>query len=146
MNTSLSEIAGQLKDALETAQKAHKALEDAKATLEPLETVAKQADNAVNVLMSQYQGLTMKDTSTRRSAERGGTGKKRGPRSLAAVVMTVSTRLLGEMHSEGKKKAAALAAATERSAALAAARGGELSDELKDSIGAKADSIWAVKK
>jgi hypothetical protein len=34
---NLSEIASQLKDALETSQHAHKALEDAKAKLTPLE-------------------------------------------------------------------------------------------------------------
>jgi hypothetical protein len=55
---NISDIAQQLQTALVDAQKAHKALEDAKAGLAPLEQAAANADDAVNDLMRQYQAET----------------------------------------------------------------------------------------
>jgi hypothetical protein len=142
---NLSEIAAQLQTALADSQKAHKALEDAKAALSPLEVIAEQADDTVNALMKQYQsatGVSAPATTTKRA---GGAGKKRGPRSLAAVLMTAATRLLGEEHAAGKQKKQAVNAALDRIALLAAGRKETVTEEIKAAVNAKADSIWGKK-
>ena len=94
--------------------------------------------------MSEYQRATgAADAPVRRA---GGKGKPRGPRSLSAVVSTAATRLLNEEHKAEKKKVQGLNAAVDRASLLASGRGETLSDKLKASISAKADSIWAAKK
>lgn len=143
--TNLSEIASSLQTALVDAQKAHSALEKAKEALQPLEDAADQADNAVNVLMNQYQSLTMTDAPVRRSGA-GGKGGKRGPRSAEAIIMTRASRLLKESKDDGKtKKAAAIEGAIMGITDLAKSHGG-LTAEIRAKIDAKADSLWGAKK
>jgi hypothetical protein len=55
---NISEVLSELQKSLETAKTAHLALDKAKATLEPLETAAKSADQQVNSLMREYAKLT----------------------------------------------------------------------------------------
>ncbi|HXP88719.1 MAG TPA: hypothetical protein VN841_28570 [Bryobacteraceae bacterium] len=69
--TNTSEVLAELQKALSAAERAHATLEKAKSSLAPLETAAKEADNAVSVLMRQYQGMT---------GESSGRGGRRGPR------------------------------------------------------------------
>jgi hypothetical protein len=95
--------------------------------------------------MLQYQLLTAEVVPAARKRG-GGKGGKRGPRSLAAVVMTAATRLLNEEHKAGKPKKNAANAALDRASSLAAGRKEQLTDELKAQISAKADSIWGGKK
>ena len=142
---NISEIAAQLKEALETSERSHKALEDAQAKLLPLETAAKEADNAVHNLMIRYQQATSDGAPVVRRRGPGGAGKKRGPRSTEAIVMTSASRLLGELRKDGKtKKAAALEAAVLKGTELAKNRGG-LTPELRLQIEAKAEALWARK-
>ena len=99
----------------------------------------------MNSLMHQYQAATgVSAPATRKRA--GGEGKKRGPRSLSAVLMTAGTRLLGEMHTEGKQKKQAVNAALDRVALLAEGRKETVSEEIKTAINAKADQLWSTKK
>jgi hypothetical protein len=114
-------------------------LESAKAALQPLEDDAAKLDDAVNMLMQEYQNQT--GTAPSVPVRRGGRGGKRGKRSLSAVVMTAATRLLNQEHKAGKKRVQAVTAATERATSLARGRSETLSDELIASISAKAESI-----
>src|ERR1035441_2745446 len=107
---TLSEIASQLQTALIDSQKAHKALEEAKAALSPLEDAASRADDTVNALMSQYQSATGVSAPAQ-TKKRGGKGGTRGPRSFQAIAMTAASRLLGEEHKAGRKKPQAINAA-----------------------------------
>jgi hypothetical protein len=144
--STLSEVASQLKDALEHAQKAHAELETAKSKLEPLETAAKDANAKVNELMNQYQNLTMEIVPNPRIPVRrhgsGGAGKKRGPRTITAIALTTATRLMKSAQTEGKAKKAALTAALERVAVVASARSEKISDDIKAAIEKRADSIF----
>jgi hypothetical protein len=104
--TNLSEVADELQKALEQAKKAHESLETAKAKLAPLEEAAKEKDNAVRVLMNQYQGLTGEAPRGRR----GSTGPRKAynisPESkIAATEKRQYTRAInaGKSESEAKK-------------------------------------------
>ena len=142
---NLSEIASQLQTALADSEQAHKALESAKAALSPLEEAASQADDTVNALMKQYQSATGVSAPAATTKRAGGAGKKRGPRSTLAVLMTASSRLLGEEHAAGKQKKQAVNAALARIALLAAGRKETVTEEIKAAVSAKADSIWGKK-
>jgi predicted nucleic acid-binding Zn-ribbon protein len=105
--TNLSEVADELQKALEHAKKAHQTLEAAKAKLEPLSSAAKEADNAVAVLMNQYTSLT---TGEAPRGRRGSTGPRKAynitPESkIAATEKRQYTRAInaGKSESEAKK-------------------------------------------
>jgi hypothetical protein len=121
----------------------HKALEDAKHALSPLEQTAADADEKVSALMNQYQSATI--TGPPQKTVRSGKAK-RAPRSFTAIIMTASSRLLNAEHSAGKKKAQSLNAALDRASLLASTRKEELTEELRSHISARADEIWAAKK
>jgi len=142
---TLSDLAASLTSALADAERAHKALEEAKAALAPLEKAAIEADEAVTKLMGEYQrqsGFAV-DVPVKRA--RGGRGGKRGPRSLDAIVMTSATRLLREMKEQSKAKKVAVNAALDRAGLVASKRNEKLTDQQKDQISAKADEIYRAK-
>ena len=74
--SSLSEVAANLQAALAESQKLHKALEDARAKLAPLETEAKEADEKVSGLMAEYQSLANPEESRGRKKAAGSKAKE----------------------------------------------------------------------
>ena len=98
------------------------------------------------MLMNSYQQMTGFVPAPKRGRPVGSGGNKRPPRTLEAIVMTTGTRVLNQLHGEGKTKKAALATALERCTSVAAGRSETLTDDLKSQIDRKADAIWSLKK
>jgi len=139
--SSLSEVAANLQAALAESQKLHKALEDARAKLAPLETEAKEADEKVSGLMAEYQSLANPEEAVD-GRKRRGPKQKRAPRSIEAILSTSAVRLLKGMKKEGKTKKVALASVLERAGSLASSRGASLTPDLKAMIEQKAGEIF----
>jgi len=111
--STTSEILSELQKALSAAEKAHAALETAKSKLEPLEVQAKDADNAVKVLVRKYESLTGDGTHTGR---RGSTGPRKSynitaESKIAATEKRQYTRAINSGKSEAEAKKAGKAAA-----------------------------------
>jgi hypothetical protein len=107
-----------------------------------------EAAELVASLMAEYAAQDGNEipTATTRGRKRSATpGAKRAPRSLDAIVMTSASRLLGEMHKDGKKKPVAVASAIEKAEAIAMNRKESLSSELKGKIDERANEIWSRK-
>ena len=144
MNTAISELANQMKEALSEVEATHKSLEEAQAKLSPLENAAKQADAKLEAVIRQFQSATSTEP-TQKASRAVSVKKTRAPRSLAAIVGTAATRMLGEMHKEGKQKKQALNSALDRAELLATSRSETVTEEIKAAITAKADEIWSKK-
>jgi hypothetical protein len=138
---NISEIAEQLQTALKDSQHAHAELETAKQKLTPLQLAADDADAKVHSLMSEY-GKATGGPSDAPLRKRKGSGAKRAPRQFLAIAMTTGSRLMKAAKTEGKQKKAALQAAIERLAEIAAKRGESLTDEIKAAVEKRAAEIW----
>jgi hypothetical protein len=62
------------------------------------------------------------------------------------AISTTATRLLNEMHKDGKPRKNAVSAALDRVELLAKKRGESVTEEIKAAINTKAGSIWGGKK
>jgi hypothetical protein len=143
MSNNLLEVTANLQIALKEAGDAERKYTDALESIKPLEAAAIEKRNAVSVLMNQYRDLTQPaNEEVPVGRKRRGSGAKRAPRSLTAIVMTSATRLLGQLHSGGTAKKQALNQTLNRVRAMAAERKETVTAEIEKMVTDRAAEIW----